>query len=742
MKRSDIRNAYDAMTPTPQQRDQMYQAILKASGKKGDRYYAQPTRQHKWAWIPAVAAMILIVTLGIFGLTRGANDNIAMTNPTETEAIPSAHEALLNVYRTAVQEGWSEEKCLEEGISPQFADVAHTGEKPAYVLLDIDGNGVEELIIGQGMPHYFYVWDLYAFENDGQPVKLHTDTKDHVNCHLYENGIIGTEYVSTTDAAFSFFRLMDARLFAEDILTCRDDFCYDEIAKQQISLEELNNTIQSKYEMLDVEPIDLMKNQNYDLGDMEASEQYERIIEKYKTALTEDWSWEQCDEAGSSRQILFDWVIRNDLGWCLLDLDNNGTEELIVSDGVHLFDLYTFAGEPTQVLSAYPTSYTLCKDGTIEQRENYGVDTFWTWYNFSGTKLVMEDILHLDGDSHKYFYGITKDNLGSISEDEAGTYLVNTEKTAMELTLTPFVEKEFPEVREPNFYYESLIETYRKASKENWDRGKCMENGISLMVAYHGQYYDQLGHNQIDLNGDGNDELIITDGTNIYDMYTIVSDETVGPLRLIDATERSQYFLTTDGYIYNMASGSAMLSYYYLFNVGQRELEFEKAYKFDASVDPSNPWSYYDGTGEAYFCSTEEAAAAMDAIHFADIAFIPFTSDSLSDTDYALQQHVKVVDQSNYDYAEYIAWLIEWRENAFEAPAPLYYAWHDCNADGVTDLVLGYEDSVQSVWSYLYDKNAKVEHLTLLILSEAEYANLDKIWLNMEIRDIKDFQMN
>ena len=57
-------------------------------------------------------------------------------------------------------------------------------------------------------------------------------------------------------------------------------------------------------------------------------------------------------------------------------------------------------------------------------------------------------------------------------------------------------------------------------------------------------------------------------------------------------------------------------------------------------------------------------------------------------------------------------------------------------------MVLGYEDSVQSIWSYMYDKNAKTEHLTLLMLSEAEYKELDKVWLNMDIRNIKDFQLN
>ena len=50
MKRSDIRNAYDAMNPTPQQRDQMYRAVMQKAGKMNGRYQAQPTKQHKWAW--------------------------------------------------------------------------------------------------------------------------------------------------------------------------------------------------------------------------------------------------------------------------------------------------------------------------------------------------------------------------------------------------------------------------------------------------------------------------------------------------------------------------------------------------------------------------------------------------------------------------------------------------------------------------------------------------------------------
>lgn len=444
MKRSDVRNAYDHMNPTQKQRDKMYRAIM----KKAERQSAQKTVAiRRLLRIPAAVAMAVIVVIGAFAIVR--NEDFAFTQkpaePTEYQMVPPAHEALLEIYRSAIREGWSEEQCQEKGISTQLADVQHMEEKPAYVLLDIDGNGIKELIIGHGMPHYFYVWDLYTFDSKGQAVLLHTDVKNHVNCHLYENGIIGTEYVSKTEAAFSFFRLNESTLFGEDILTCRNDFWYDEMAKQQISQEEANEIVLNKYQLLDVEPTYLTNGQTYNHKDFEADEQYRMILDKYYVALA-----------------------------------------------------------------------------------------------------------------------------------------------------------------------------------EHWDPGKCMENDISLMVGYYGGIVPQLGYNRMDLNGDGKDELIITDGTNIYDLYTISRDEEIIPIRLINATERQSYFLTTDGYIYSYGSGGALLNYYALYTVGRKALEFEKGYIFDSTIDPDNTWYHYDGEDRGDPCTTAEAAAFTDSVHFADLVFTPF----------------------------------------------------------------------------------------------------------------------
>lgn len=355
---------------------------------------------------------------------------------------------------------------------------------------------------------------------------------------------------------------------------------------------------------------------------------YDHIVKKYVTALTENWTWEQCEQNDISRQIMFDTTNKGDLGWCLLDLDRNGTQELLVSDGIRLIDLYTIMptdGNPGHLVSAYPYDHSLCKDGTIERRENHGTNTYWRWFEVQGIDLAEQQVLYLEGEAHAYSLGSSDQVLTAIPEGKAGEILTGQEKAVMELVLIPFVEQEFPEYREANFYYEDLIEKYRQAILEDWNPGKCIENGISLMIGYYGEYYEQLGHIQIDLNGDQNAELIITDGTNIYDLYTISHVETGEVLRLVDATERNQFFLTTEGLIYNMGSGGAMLSYHTLYSMGEKELNLVEGYLFDPASDPKAPWYYYDGEERGESCPNSVAGAATDAIVFAEISYIPFT---------------------------------------------------------------------------------------------------------------------
>lgn len=649
MKNKRIMNAYDSINPSLSDKQRMLDAILaeakledvprKTARRREPVVYtkvqsATPKRGSIWGTLAATVALLLVAGFGLAFLMHRtpvdpsyAEPATEVTVPEETE--PEAYAETLAKYRKALDEGWDRTLCVENGISMR-TPIESEYEGLYYAVSDLDGNGTEELIISE-YP--------YRENTDTDFIDIYTVLDDHVIqlmsiADSYVRSLCKDGYVkdlTNPDVEkyshyASYWRIVEDQ-FVEDsaVYQMTDGQWITEGYRgvgAAITREEAD-AIVANYPPLKLDFIRL------DVpAESSSATGYDHIISKYVTALNENWSWEQCDAADISRQIMFDTTNKNDLGWCQLDIDNNGTEELLVSDGVYLFDLYTLLptdAQPGHLICADSDYYMYCKDGTIELREHEDtINTYWRWFYLSGIDLVEQDVVYYEAEKHQYYHGSSDKDLNPISEGEASKYMVNPEKAAMEITLTPFVEKQFPEVREPNYYYEPLIELYRKAIRENWNPGECMENGISLMIGYYGEVYDTLGHNQVDLNGDGNDELIITDGNNIYDLYTIVSDETVGPVRLVDATERQQYFLTTDGYIYTMGSGSAYVGYYSLYTVGQRDLVLERGYMMDAEADPNNPWFYYDGVEKGDPCPTSEAAAIVDAIHFAEVSFIPF----------------------------------------------------------------------------------------------------------------------
>lgn len=643
MRNKRIMNAYDSINPSLSDKQRMLDAIL------ADASLEEPVRRTRekvvytkqqstktsrssiWGTVAAAIALIMVAGFGLnFLVNRNPADPVYAepTMDTIAEKTAADHYApVLEKYRRAIAEAWTKEQCEIEGVSPRM-QAGNDISKAGYAMLDLDGDGREELLIAEEtVPHIDNIWDLYTTLEDGTPIQLWVDEQDGGQCRLYEDNVISISYSNKHELDLTFYGLEAGKLVTRESLQWEDEdtvFYTDADGNtRQVTSKEGQN-IGNAY---DIQKLDLtwLKDISGQMQNADALELYTPILEKYKTALTENWSWEQCDAADISRMILFDTTDKNNLGWCLLDLDSNGTEELIISDGTHLFDLYVMLPgykEAGHLRSAYPKYYTLCKDGTIESREHEnGVNTYWRWFTLFGPTLVEQAVVYHEMETHQYSYGTSEKDLQIISENDVGKYLTDPGKSAMELKLTPFVEQDFPEVREPNYYYEPLIETYRTAIRENWNPGQCVEKGISLMIGYYGELYDTLGHNQIDLNGDGNDELIITDGNNIYDLYTISQGEVVP---LASGTERQQYFLTTDSYIYAMGSGSAFVGYYSLYTLGQRDLVLERGYMMDAEADPSNPWFYYDGVNRGNPCPTSEAAAITDAICFEEISFIPF----------------------------------------------------------------------------------------------------------------------
>lgn len=673
----------------------------------------------------------------------------SLRKPLESAAVPESYLEIINSCKAAISDnGWSEEDCQEATISPRFVTSReYAAANAGYQLLDIDGNGTLELLLGQ----QDYIWNLYTVGGENIAVQLVNDTNDGTVYHLHEGGRIVKELTTKDEGWHDCYLLNGISLEQETSIYGKDTDYFDILAGgTAISSQEALDRIH-QHDRVDLTLTFFFELSDYVREDSEAVENYMPVIEKYKTALLENWSWEQCDQADISRGIMYGTTLRQDLGWALVDLDGNGVEELIVSDGKQLFDLYTLMptdGLPGHILCSGEAgySYSLCKDGTVERRINNGEFTYWSWFRISEIDFVEEQKLILDNSIHRYYLGVEKENSQAISENEAGEYLTSDEKAVMELTLVPFLELPESTVHEANYYYEPIIELYRKAIVESWDPGKCVENGLSLMIGYYGELYDELGHNQVDLNGDGIAELIITDGTNIFDLYTVIHDEEDCALRILDATERKQYFMVDDQTIYCRASNHAASSFHVLLRTGERALYTTEGFVYDAK-DPNGPWFFYDGEtkGSPY----ADAENIVDSWQPMAIPFIPFGDGGLVQTGeqsaYEQAQETafqKIENGEDFTVYDYVAWLIPWREQEFENPRTLYYYFYDANGDKIEDLILGYEDEVTAVWSEIYDEKAGKKHLTLLDLSEEAWAELDRSWPNWDIQWIEDFFRN
>lgn len=75
------------------------------------------------------------------------------------------------------------------------------------------------------------------------------------------------------------------------------------------------------------------------------------------------------------------------------------------------------------------------------------------------------------------------------------------------------------------------------------------------------------------------------------------------------------------------------------------------------------------------------------------------------------------------------------RLEVLEHPENLYYYLLDVNGDGIEDLLLGYLDSCETVWT-IYDG-----YLNLPVLTDAQWEQIDIAWNEWEIRPITEFPL-
>lgn len=353
------------------------------------------------------------------------------------------------------------------------------------------------------------------------------------------------------------------------------------------------------------------------VSEMQAEDHYAPVIQKYRSAISEGWTKEQCQIEGISTRMEAGGDFSK-AGYAFLDLDGDGREELIIAEESlphmdNIWDLYTTLedGTPIQlwVDERDGGQCKLCEDNVISISDAYNDELEQTFYDLQAGQLVMREMLQWE-DEDTVFHTDASGNTRQVTSREGQNISCGYETQKLELVWLVDMPDELRNA-EPAEQYLLVLEKYRTALREKWDMQLCSDNDISLMISNFVEDPDRIGAHPLDLDGDGLMELIITDGMMIYDLYTLKDGS---PVHLITGWERNSYQLCLDNIIYNRGSNGAASSVNNYHQLRNGELVLVESVVFDANKDFDNPWfRSSDGETPEEPLTEAEANAIMDS---------------------------------------------------------------------------------------------------------------------------------
>lgn len=170
--------------------------------------------------------------------------------------------------------------------------------------------------------------------------------------------------------------------------------------------------------------------------------------------------------------------------------------------------------------------------------------------------------------------------------------------------------------------YSAVIARYVQAFAEDWDHARCIDEDISILTAFL-EKPEMLHFALMDLDGNGIQELILTDDRVIYDLYTY-SDDSV--IHVLSGAERNSYMLTADNILINSGSNGAASSVYGFYRFIGETLVVDRLVVLDAGKDPQNPWFHGFIQEDLKPISEAEARQIIDSYVNVPIAGTPITN--------------------------------------------------------------------------------------------------------------------
>ena len=220
-------------------------------------------------------------------------------------------------------------------------------------------------------------------------------------------------------------------------------------------------------------------------------EAYQPVIAKYTTALMEHWGGEACSNADIS--ILVSYATSpSELGYALLDLDNDGTDELIIANDAErqvIYDLYSLVdGKLVHVFTGWDRNSYELREGyrILNIGSNGAASADYVYCHLSNGQLVTDSLIRFDAATdpdHPWFRGTGENDLAPITDENWSEDEIYSTAASLPIAITSFADDSVGS-------YDPALADY--------------EGYLSTIDTSSIKYYALR-----DLDGDGQDELLL-----------------------------------------------------------------------------------------------------------------------------------------------------------------------------------------------------------------------------------------
>lgn len=542
MKSQVICGALNTVNPTPAQRARMRAALeAQLPAEKPHRrgaHQQKASSQRWWTIIPAAAALFAVVLLGIFVLGRTDKTPPSMSNvptaPLTLESLQSSanykasmeikdyvqsynatgdvDETLSESYRaygcrTKEMAAKVDEICTKYGLNKVGDGISPDTTEEMFTALDVrsmvkaSGNGD----VTTSNPSYsadgnFEFWGATTVSGVDYPIeyRAYRAMKQTLSTAYWEientSDYQWSNYVTTAGTGVLIAVGQNNSLVLTDtgdsvVVIVVMNATTGDPQTGKAALEAFANTFDlSLAPRTRNAPVETTAPTESGTAIPEA---YQPVIAKYVTALTEHWGGEACSNADIS--ILVSYATSpSELGYALLDLDNDGTDELVIANDAErqvIYDLYSLVdGKLVHVFTGWDRNSYELREGfrILNIGSNGAASADYVYCHLSNGQLVTDSLIRFDAATdpdHPWFRGTGENDLAPITDENWSEDEIYSASASLPIAITSFADDSAGSYDPALADYEGYLSTIDTSSID---------------------YYALR-----DLDGDGQDELLL-----------------------------------------------------------------------------------------------------------------------------------------------------------------------------------------------------------------------------------------